>query len=206
MNFNIEIPFFREKIFNILNYGAQSSLEFNNREAIQKAIDTCSVSGGGMVFIPNGYFLSGPIQLKSNVNLHLSENAVLQFTKSKEEYPLLWTDYEGQRRIRAVSPISADSQVNIAITGKGIIDGNGALWRGIKKFKLTSKEFERCMAKSPYFIETSEGGIWCPTQTVYEGILNGEPDYNDPNALELASKYYDLYRPVLVSLRKCNQY
>ena len=205
MNFNIEIPFFREKIFNILDYGAQSSLEFNNREAIQKAIDTCSVSGGGMVFIPNGYFLSGPIQLKSNVNLHLSENAVLQFTKSKEEYPLLWTDYEGQRRIRAVSPISADSQVNIAITGTGIIDGNGALWRGIKRFKLTSKEFERCMAKNPYFIETNEGGIWCPTQTVYEGILNGEPDYNDPNALELASKYYDLYRPVLVSLRKCNR-
>ncbi|MDE5715908.1 MAG: glycoside hydrolase family 28 protein [Anaeroplasmataceae bacterium] len=205
MNFNVEVPFFREKIFNILDFGAKSNLDFNNKSAIQNAIDTCSNSGGGIVLIPNGYFLTGPIQLKSNVNLHLSDNAFLQFLKSKEEYPLIWTDYEGQKRIRAVSPISADSQVNIAITGKGVIDGNGALWRGIKKFKLTSKEFERCMKKSSYFIETNEGGIWCPTQTVYEGILNGEPNYEDPNALQLASKYYDLYRPVLVSLKKCNQ-
>lgn len=205
MNFKVECPIFENKEYNILNFGAKSSLEFNNKMAIQKAIDTCSQNGGGRVIIPNGYFLSGPIELKSNVNLHLNHNAFLQFTKSKEEYPLIWTDYEGQKRIRAISPISAEHQSNIAITGHGVIDGNGFLWRGIKRFKLTDKEFQRCLQKSPYFQDTKEGGIWYPTQTVYEGVKVGEPDYADPNALELASKYYDLYRPVLLSLKHCDK-
>ena len=205
MNFTIELPIFKNQEYNILNFGAKSKLKWNNRKAIQEAIDTCSQNGGGKVIIPNGYFLTGPIELKSNVNLHLEENAFLQFTKSKEEYPLIWTDYEGQKRIRALSPITANHQTNIAITGKGVIDGNGFLWRGIKRFKLTDKEFQRCLKLSPYFQETKEGGIWYPTQTVYEGVQVGEPDYADPNALEVASKYCDLYRPVLLSLKNCDK-
>lgn len=205
MNFKIELPRFKNKEYNILDFGAKSSIKMNNKIAIQQAIDTCSQNGGGRVIIPNGYFLSGPIELKSNVDLHLEDNAFLQFTKSKEEYPLIWTDYEGQKRIRAISPITADHQSNIAITGHGVIDGNGVLWRGIKRFKLTEKEFQRCLKKSPYFHDTKEGGIWYPTQTVYEGVQVGEPDYADPNALELASKYYDLYRPVLLSLKHCDK-
>ncbi|MBD5390863.1 glycoside hydrolase family 28 protein [bacterium] len=205
MNFTIELPVFKNKEYNILSFGAKSKLKWNNQNAIQEAIDTCSQNGGGKVIIPNGYFLTGPIELKSNVNLHLEENAFLQFTKSKEEYPLIWTDYEGQKRIRAISPITANHQTNIAITGKGVIDGNGFLWRGIKRFKLTDKEFQRCLKLSPYFQETKEGGVWYPTQTVFEGVQVGEPDYADPNALELASKYYDLYRPVLLSLKNCDK-
>lgn len=205
MDFNIELPVFKNDIYNICDFGARSGLDYNNKNAIQKAIDNCSRNGGGIVLIPNGYFITGPIELKSGVDLHLEDNAFLQFTKSKEEYPLIWTNYEGQKRIRAISPISASNQKNIAITGKGTIDGNGFLWRGIKRFKLTDKEFARCMKLSPYFKETKEGGIWYPTKTVYEGALNGEPDYDDPNALELASKYYDLYRPVLLSLKHCDR-
>lgn len=205
MNFKIEKPSFRNASYSILDYGAKSELDFNNREAIQKAIDTCSQNGGGSVIVPNGYFITGPIQLKSDVNLHLEDNAFLQFTKSKEEYPLIWTDYEGQRRIRAISPISAKNQSNIAITGHGVIDGNGFLWRGIKKFKLTEKEWARCLKLSPYVKETKEGGIWYPTQTVYEGVLKGEPNYDDPKALEIASQNYDLYRPVLLSLVNCDK-
>ena len=205
MYFTVEKPKFKNQIYNILDFGASTSLRFNNKEAIQKAINTCSTEGGGVVLIPNGYFITGPIELKDNVNLHLEENAFLQFTKSKEEYPLIWTNYEGHKRIRALSPITASNRKNIAITGKGVIDGNGALWRGIKRFKLTEKEFERCLKLSPYFQETKEGGIWYPTQTVYEGVLTGEPDYSDPNALEQASKYYDLYRPVLVSFKNCDK-
>ncbi len=204
MQFTVKVPIFKTDVYNIKDYGAKEGLFYNNRTAIQSAIDTCSQNGGGRVVIPNGYYLTGPISLKSDVDLHLEDNAFLQFTKSKEEYPLLWTDYEGQKRIRALSPISAFNQKNIAITGKGVIDGNGFLWRGIKKFKLTEKEFERCLKLSPYFKETKEGGIWFPTQTIYEGVQVGEPDYSDPAALEKASAYYDLYRPVLVSFQHCD--
>lgn len=205
MNFKIELPEFVEKYYSIIDFGAKSDREFNNQKAIQQAIDTASQNGGGIVVIPNGYYLSGPIELKSDVNLHLENNAFLQFTKSKEEYPLIWTEYEGIKRIRAVSPISAKNQKNIAITGSGIIDGAGDLWRGIKQFKLTKKEWERCLKKSPYVIEGKEGGIWCPTKTYYEGVLKGEPNYDDPNALAIASENYDVYRPVLVSLIECDR-
>ena len=145
----VELPSFKDKNYNILDFGAKSDIEFNNKKAIQEAIDTCSNNGGGIVIIPNGFYLTGPIELKSNVNLHLDDNAYVLFTKSKEEYPLQFTDYEGQRRIRALSPISANNCHDIALTGNGIMDGNGHLWRGIKKFKLTSKEWDRCLKKSP---------------------------------------------------------
>ena len=205
MNFKVIKPEFKDIKFNILDYGAKPSLDFNNKVAIQKAIDECNQSGGGTVIIPDGYYLTGPIELKSNVNLYVSNNAYVLFTKSKEEYPLIFTEYEGIKRIRAISPISAKEATNIAITGGGILDGNGELWRGIKQFKLTEKQWKAKLKLSPYVIEGKEGGIWCPTKTYYEGVINGEPDYNLDNALELASNNYDVYRPVFVSLIKCDK-
>lgn len=205
INFNIERPSFIDKKYSILDFGAKSEVGFNNKQAIQTAIDTCSNNGGGSVIIPDGYYLTGPIELKSNVNLVVSENAYVEFSKSKEEYPLIWTEYEGIKRIRCVSPISAKNCTNIAITGKGIMDGNGFLWRGIKKWKLTEKEWDECLKISPYVLPNKEGGIWCPTKTYYDGVLKGEPNYNDPNALEIASENYDVYRPVLVSFIHCDK-
>ncbi|MCR5350781.1 MAG: glycoside hydrolase family 28 protein [Acholeplasmatales bacterium] len=205
MNFKVILPEFIDKKYNILDYGAKSSYNFNNKNSIQKAIDECSKNGGGTVIIPNGFYQTGPITLKSNVNLHLESNAYLNFIKSKEEYPLIFTEYEGIKKIRAISPINANGASNIAITGSGVIDGNGDLWRGIKKFKLTSKEWERCLKKSDYIYKTKETEIWCPTKTYYDGLLKGEPDYSLDNALEIASLNWDMYRPVLVSLIKCDK-
>ena len=205
MNFKVERPKFNDKVYNILDFGAKAELDFNNKKAIQSAIDECSKNGGGMVLIPDGFYLTGPIEIKSNVNLHLSNNAYVKFTKSKEEYPLIFTEYEGIKKIRAISPISAKNASNIAITGYGIMDGSGDLWRGIKKFKLTEKEWERCLKKSPYVFKTKETEIWCPTQTYYEGICGKEPDYDDPKCLEIATKNYDVYRPVFVSFISCDK-
>ena len=205
MNFKVERPKFSDKVYNILDFGAKGKLDFNNKKAIQSAIDECSKNGGGIVLIPDGFYLTGPIEIKSNVNLHLSNNAYVKFTKSKEEYPLIFTEYEGIKKIRAISPISAKNACNIAITGYGIMDGSGDLWRGIKKFKLTEKEWERCLKKSPYVFKTKETEIWCPTQTYYEGICGKEPDYDDPKCLEIAAKNYDVYRPVFVSLISCDK-
>ena len=205
MDIIVKKPTFKNDVYNILDFGAKSDYEFNNRTAIQDAIDLCNKNGGGMVLIPNGFYFTGPITLKSNVNLHLEDNAYVMFTKSKEEYPLIFTEYEGIKRIRAISPISARDCENIAITGNGIMDGNGELWRGIKKFKLTEKEWARCLKKSQYVIKTKETEIWCPTKTYYDGVINGEPDYALENVLELASENYDVYRPVFVSLIRCDK-
>ena len=205
MNFEVIRPVFKDTIYNIKDFGAKSEADFNNREAIQNAIDTCSKNGGGIVLIPNGFYLTGPIELKDNVNLKLENNAYVKFTKSKEEYPLGFVEYEGIVRIRAKSPISAKNCTNIAITGSGIMDGSGDLWRGIKQFKLTSKQWDRRLKQSQYVIEGKEGGIWCPTKTYYDGVLKGEPDYNDPDVLAKAAENYDVYRPVFVSIVKCDK-
>lgn len=205
MNFEVQVPTFLNRDFSILDFGAKSDVRFNNQKAIQKAIDVCHEQGGGRVIIPNGYYLTGPIELKSNVNLYVDSAAFVQFSKSKEEYPLVWTEYEGIRRIRAISPISAKNATNIAITGKGILDGNGFWWRGIKKWKLTEKEWQYCLSLSPYVLSSKETEIWCPTKTYYEGVLAKEPAYDDPQALEKASLYYDVYRPVFVSLVHCDR-
>lgn len=205
MNIKVELPVFPTKRFNVLDFGAVSEIDFNNQEAFQKAIDACHQAGGGVVVIPNGFYLTGPIELKSNVCLHLEDNALVEFTKSKEEYPLEWTDYEGQKRIRAISPIRAVNQQNIGITGNGILDGSGHLWRGIKEFKLTKKEWARCLEKSPYTKQGKEGAIWFPTKTALDGFNAGEPAEKDEDALEKASLFYDHYRPVFVSLKNCNK-
>lgn len=204
MNIKVIKPTFLETKYNILDFGA-STLKPNNRLYIQKAIDECSEKGGGMVIIPNGMFLTGPIRLKSNVNLHLENNAYLKFIKKKEEYPLIFTEYEGNRKIRCISPISANNQENIAITGEGTIDGSGELWRGIKKFKLTEKEWKSFLKKSEFVYESGETKIWCPSETYYNGMINGEPKYDDPKALEKASLCWDMYRPVLVDIVKCDK-
>ncbi len=204
MNIHVKRPSFLDAEYNVLNFGAQSSLQYNNREAFQRTIDLCSKQGGGRVFIPSGYYLTGPIELKDNVHLVLDQNAFVKFTKSKEEYPLIWTEYEGEKRIRATSPITADHCQNIAITGYGILDGSGDLWREVKQSKVSNALWEELLKISPYVVPVKSGGKWCPSESYYKGILQGEPDYEDAHALEIAREIWDYFRPVFVSLRHCD--
>jgi polygalacturonase len=74
------------------------------------------------VLIPNGFWMSGPIQLKSNVNLHLEKNALLLFSKNFDDYKIIEGNYEGIPSAKNESPIMGTNLQNIAITGKGIID------------------------------------------------------------------------------------
>jgi polygalacturonase len=108
-----------------------------NTQVINDAITATNKRGGGVVVIPGGMWLTGPIELKSNVNLHLQRNAVLQFTADFNQYKLVEGNWEGLPQMRNQSPISATNATNIAITGFGIIDGAGEAWRMVKKDKLT---------------------------------------------------------------------
>lgn len=87
--------------------------------------------------VPAGLWLTGPVELKSNVNLHLQRSALLQFTNDFREYALVKSNWEGLPQMRNQSPLYATSQQNVAITGYGIIDGAGEAWRMVKKEKLT---------------------------------------------------------------------
>ena len=190
-----------ERKYCITDFGAKSELGFDNQACIQKAIDVCSGEGGGTVVIPGGYWLTSPIELKSNVNLHAEKGAYVRFTKSKEKYPLRFTEYEGRRAIRTISPISALNAKNIAITGEGIFDGNGDEWRPKKDWKMSSLEWGK-KKDSKFIAEVEDGLMWFPTETAYLGFIKNV-DEKAPDALEKASAYYDWYRPVFISLISC---
>lgn len=175
----------------------------SNAQSIQKAIDYMSEKGGGCVIIPAGIWACAPIKLRSNINLCLEEQAVLKFTKSKEDYTLIITNYEGQECIRTVSPISAQDCENIAITGHGTIDGSGDLWRPVKRFKVTEPQWKDLLRKSTYVIDTGETQIWMPSESSYEGNMKNIQGTGQ-EVLDAAKDYYDFYRPVMISLRYCN--
>ncbi|MEM8526933.1 MAG: glycoside hydrolase family 28 protein, partial [Bacteroidota bacterium] len=102
----------------------------NFRQSLQTAINETSKKGGGKIIIPKGeWFCEGPIYLKSNVNLHLEEGAMLKFSDEASHYlPLVKVRWEGTICWNYSPLIYAYQQENIAITGKGIIDGNGRTW------------------------------------------------------------------------------
>lgn len=138
------------------------------------------------------------------MRLHLESQALLKFTKNREDYPLVITNYEGQECIRAISPIMAEDAENIAITGDGIIDGSGDLWRPVKRFKVTDIQWEALLKKSSFILCTKETEIWMPTETILTGNEKNIQG-TDENALKMAADYYDFYRPVLLSLRHCKK-
>ncbi len=206
--FDVKLPVRSDKEFNIKDYGAVAGGKVSNTKAFADAVAAAALSGGKVV-VPGGIWLTGPITLLTGVELHLQDNSVLLFSKNKEEYPLIVTDYEGIRRIRTLSPINANGARDIAITGTGVIDGNGHLWRPVKQFKTTERQWKGLLDKSPYVIESSEGGVWCPEETIYNERFRGEvfpDDYeSEEAALEAAADYYDFYRPVLLHFNHCER-
>lgn len=142
----IKVPEFSTQRFNVKDYGAKTDSAFNNKPAFDKAILACKNAGGGTVVIPAGeYFIEGPIHLENNLNLRLEEGAVLKFSSNPDHYPLVLSSWEGTL-LHNYSPfIYAYQKTNIAITGKGIIDGESSntfsKWHPLqKKDQLLSRE------------------------------------------------------------------
>lgn len=118
----IQAPAFPARDFPITKYGAQPGAE--STAAVRSAIEACTRAGGGRVVVPAGVFISGAIHLKSNVNLHVSEGATIRFSRDPRHYlPIVFTRWEGVECMNYSPFIYALEQENIAVTGKGILDG-----------------------------------------------------------------------------------
>ncbi len=105
-------------------YGAKPDATTMNTAALQKAIDACAEKGGGTVVLDGGTFLSGPIVLKSHIELHIAKGATLLASSDHADYPPK-TEFRNPGR---QSLISATNAANISITGGGVIDGAGESW------------------------------------------------------------------------------
>lgn len=187
----------------ITDFGAINDGLTLNTSGINKAIDECSRKGGGVVVVPTGMWLTGPVVLKSNVNLHLQRNAVLQFTKDFSQYPLVEGNWEGLPQMRNQSPISASGASNIAITGFGIIDGAGDAWRMVKKGKLTETQWKKLIASGGVLNEDKK--IWYPSEGSLKGSTFKNPGQILPGkTMQFYTEIKDFLRPNLLVLTKCN--
>ena len=138
---SIQQPHIQAAQVSILDYGAQpSATAAQNQKAIQRAIDKCSKRGGGSVIVPAGQtFLTGAIEMKSGVRLVVEEGAVLEFAFQPELYPIVETSWEGLDCYNLSPCIYAFKAHDIALSGKGTIDGGGTRetwwpWCGATKY------------------------------------------------------------------------
>ena len=124
----LSLSSYAQPIYNVVDYGAVGNKIADDAKAIQQAIDECSANGGGTVLLPaNHTFMSGPLCLKSNVNLHLEATAVLLANPDEGIYKL---SAFGENRGEGMMWIYANGADNISITGKGTIHGNGIAFMG----------------------------------------------------------------------------
>ncbi len=119
----ISAPQFPQQLFSIVEFNAVSGGYVKNTTAIQNAIDACSAAGGGRVIVPSGIWLTGPLVLRSNVNLHLQDGAEIRFSTDYNDYlPKIYIYPNNRPDMGYERPkpcIYANNAVNIAITGQG---------------------------------------------------------------------------------------
>ena len=114
---------FNNKNYPITDFGAKADGGYDNTKAFKDAIQTCSKNGGGIVLVPSGKYFTGPIQLESNVNLHLEEGAEILFSTNPKDYPIVHTSFEGTELMNYSPLIYAYKKHNVAVTGKGTLNG-----------------------------------------------------------------------------------
>lgn len=164
---------------NITDFGGVGDGKTLNSEAIEKAIKSLVDQGGGHLVFPAGTWKTGPITLKSKIDLHLEKGAVLQFSEDKSLYVK-----EGSSG--CVPCIKGSKVMNVSITGEGTIDGQGIYWRPVKKQKVTAQEWKEVTAMGGIIRDENDAkkAIWYPFN-----LNNGIPNIADtPEAQETMRK------------------
>jgi polygalacturonase len=200
----IDEPVFPDYNVKITDFGAVADGITLNTKAFDEAIRKVSEKGGGTVIIPRGLWLTGPIILKSNINIHAEEGALVIFTSDKSLYPLIKTSFEGLNTVRCISPIYGKDLENIAFTGKGIFDGSGDVWRPVKKDKVPESQW-KSLVKSGGVV-SDNGKDWYPSKSYLKGLMMS--NMNVPGPFDNMEKYEeikDFLRPVMVSLVNCKK-
>ncbi len=174
-----------------------------NTEAFARAIDELAGQGGGRLHLPAGVWFTGPIVLRDNIELNLDRNAILLFSNNTADYPLVQVTFEGLNTWRCQSPLMAHHLKNVAITGEGIIDGNGDAWRAVKRGKMAPDDWKKLIKSGGILSEDGEN--WYPSESYKFGATSG----SDQNVSTWAKtkedfeQMHDFLRPVMISIHYC---
>jgi len=198
---NVEAPVFKNNTVSITDFGGLGNGYTLNTEAFKKAIEALVKQGGGQLTVPAGVWYTGPIELKSNINLHLEKGALILFSSDFNLYPLVNTILEGLETRRCQSPVSARNAENVAITGEGSINGSGEAWRPLKKAKVTEAFWKKVIKSGGVLKDPT---YWFPSA----GSLLGESisDSNVPRGKMTDSSWMavrDFLRPVMINFIEC---
>ncbi|MEO8255184.1 MAG: glycoside hydrolase family 28 protein [Flavobacterium sp.] len=196
----VKEPIIPNNSVNIKDFGAVNGGYVLNTKAFSDAIEAISKKGGGKVIIPPGIWLTGPIILKSNLELHAEAGALIKFSPDKSLYPLIETSFEGLNTWRCISPLYGKNLENVAFTGKGVWDGSGEVWRQVKKSKLTESQWKKFVASGGVLNESKTS--WYPSEV----FMNASKGADQNVRLDLKTKedfeaIHDFLRPVLVSIQ-----
>jgi polygalacturonase len=197
----IQHPVFPSNKVSITDFGGVADGITLNTEAFAKAIDALSKKGGGTLFVPSGVWYTGPIVFKSNINLHLEKGALILFSADFNLYPLVNTVFEGLDTRRCQSPISGRNLENIAITGKGSINGSGEAWRPLKKSKVTEIHWKKVITSGGV---VKDDNYWFPSKGSLKGLEISDMNVPRQDLTEAEwMEIKDFLRPVMVSFIEC---
>ncbi|HWA75864.1 MAG TPA: glycoside hydrolase family 28 protein [Polyangiaceae bacterium] len=157
-------PSIPARSFDIKAFGAVADGQTKNTAAFARAIEAASQAGGGTVLVPEGRWLTGPIHLRSNIELRLSKGAELLFSQDFADYlPPVFTRWEGLEVYNYSPLVYARDCQNVAITGEGTLNGQGAAWWPWKKTQqaTAARLYELATAGVPpeQRVLAAEGGL-----------------------------------------------
>ena len=196
----IEAPIFPSNNFSIKDYGANGDGHTLNTKAFADAIDACVAAGGGHVIVPAGIWLTGPIVLRSNVDLHTERGAFIQFTADHSAYPII---KRGSRGFGVQSPLTGSGLTNVAVTGEGIFDGAGETWRPLKRGKATEAQWKAILANGG--VTNEDESIAWPTKAARDGLsmVSKMAKINKHLTEQDVVSARDAFRPILFTLNDC---
>ena len=196
-------PVIPDREVNIMDFGGVGDGIALNTEAFRSAIDHLYSAGGGHLIVPEGIWLTGPITLRDNIDLHVTSNAVILFSPERDLYPIVETVFEGLDTKRCLAPVNADGAKNISITGGGTIDGSGDSWRQVKRAKMTDSQWKDLLSSGGF--TDRKGTVWYPDSSSWRGSIVSDA-FNVPQGLETDEEWESVktyLRPVLVGLKEC---
>lgn len=195
----VVLPTIPEKAYSIKDFGGIGNGKFLNTKAFETAISAINQNGGGKLIIPAGVWLTGPIELKSNINFHVEEGAIVQFSDDINQFPLRETS---PGKIDVTPPIWGDNLHDVAFTGKGVFDGAGDAWRPVKKYKVDDFAWKNLLAKKGSVL-SDDGKVWWPSLDAKEGERLSKSITKKKDAtIEDYKKLHHFLRPMMFTLSK----